>query len=514
MRGVRTQLQLLEFVWRAMRMNLGTGLRSSQSANNHPKHTVIRCRSCDTHCAVKPENESSTHPGVPGLLLFLYSAMGLAHHASAASSMAPPTPAAATRPNVVIILADDLGYGDIGAYGATRIRTPHIDALARDGLRFTHGYASANVCSPSRAGLLTGRYAIRSGLAWKVVEANDERGLPESEETLGEIAKRAGYATQYIGKWHLGNLKKYSPLNQGFDHFYGVPHSNDMPDFALYDDNREIERPVDQATLTQRYTAAAVEFIGRNVHRPFLLFVSHTSPHIPLHASPRFHGVSAAGQYGDVVEELDWSTGQIIASLRDAGVIGRTLIIFTSDNGPFFEGSTAGLKGGKGNSWEGGYRVPFIASWPDAIPSGRIVDAMIMNIDVLPTVAAALGVRPAATQIDGRNLLPLARSDSQVHDYLYFFNNEEIVALRSPSWKLVTHAYYLGSLGAFEKFDRLPGFDSPYDLLFDARGVDGEAYSLADRKPRELQQLRAELERARREFAPLRTRPADRTYPE
>jgi uncharacterized sulfatase len=226
----------------------------------------------------------------------------LAHDARAASAVAPPAQVAATRPNVVIILADDLGYGDIGAYGATRIRTPHIDALAQDGLRFTQGYASANVCSPSRVGLLTGRYAIRSGLAYKVIEANDERGLPDSEETLGEIAKRAGYATQYIGKWHPGNLHKYSPLNQGFDHFYGVPHSNDMPDFALYDDDREIERPVNQATLTQRFTTVAVEFIARNAHRPFMLFVSHTSPHIPLHASARFHGVSAAGLYGDVVE--------------------------------------------------------------------------------------------------------------------------------------------------------------------------------------------------------------------
>ena len=204
-------------------------------------------------------------------------------------------------PNIVIILTDDMGYGDIGAYGNSLIRTPHIDALASRGLLLTNGYASANVCSPSRAGLLTGRYAIRSGLAWKVVEAGDPRGLPQTEETIAELAKRAGYVTGMIGKWHLGSFPEYSPLRHGFDYFYGVPRSNDMPDFALYDGLEKIEEPVQQRTLTQRYTKAATTFVFEHAEGPFLLYVAHTSPHIPLYASEGFAGTSDAGIYGEEV---------------------------------------------------------------------------------------------------------------------------------------------------------------------------------------------------------------------
>jgi uncharacterized sulfatase len=288
-----------------------------------------------------------------------------------------------------------------------------------------------------------------------------------------------------------------------------------MPEFALYEDSRAIEQPVEQRTLTQRYTAKAVDFIARSAGRPFLLFISHTFPHIPLYASEHFHGRSAAGLYGDAVEELDWSTGEIVKALRAAGVRKNTLILLSSDNGPFFEGSTAGMKGGKGTSWEGGYRVPFIANWPAVIAPRRVTASMTMNIDVLPTIADAVGLRPTAAIIDGRSLMPLFRgAHDSPHEYLYFFNNEDIVALRSARWKLVTHAYYLGNLGAFEKFARLPGFDSSYDLLFDANGVEGESYSYADRYPDETRQLKTQLRRARGEFDPLRAHAAERTYPE
>jgi uncharacterized sulfatase len=423
--------------------------------------------------------------------------------------------AADARPNIVIILADDLGYGDIGAYGATRIRTPHIDSLAANGVRFTNGYASANVCSPSRAGLMTGRYAIRSGLAWKVVTAADTKGLPESEETLGELARRAAYRTMFIGKWHLGGFPEYLPLRHGFDEFYGVPHSNDMPKFALYERDAVIEDPVDQRSLTRRYTEQAVDFIHRHSERPFLLFVSHTFPHVPLFASDDFHGKSDAGLYGDTVEELDWSTGEILRALEDAGIADNTLVIFTSDNGPFFEGGTAGLKGGKGTTWEAGYRVPLVVSWPAVVEAGRESDAITMNIDILPTIADAIGVSPKADVVDGRNLLPLLRGEREaVHEYLYYFNNERVVGVRSQDWKYVTHAYYTGSLGAFEKFDELPGFEASYDLLLRANDPGGEAYSLADRHPDAVAALKAELERARAAFAPLRTRDLESTYPE
>jgi uncharacterized sulfatase len=438
-----------------------------------------------------------------------------AAYAAPAPTTTTPASAALRPPNVIIIVADDLGYGDIGAYGATRIRTPNIDALARSGLLATQAYASANVCSPSRAGLMTGRYAIRSGLAWKVIGAKDERGLPRSEESIADIARRAQLRTMYIGKWHLGDLQHYSPLAHGFDAFYGVPHSNDMPDFALYADDRKIESPVDQRTLTRRYTEKAVEFIRSAGSKPFLLFLAHTAPHIPLHASHDFHGRSAAGIYGDVVEELDWSTGELWAALKEQGVLEDTIVILTSDNGPFFEGSTGGLRGGKGNSWEGGYRVPFIAAWPRVISAGRTMNSMTMNIDVLPTIAEALGVPPAAKVLDGRSLMPVFRgADVSAHEFLYYFNNERVVGLRTDRWKFVTHAYYTGSLGAFERFDHLPGFDAPYDLLFDAQGQDGESYSFADRHPDVIAAMRRELARARSEFDPLRTRPLEQTYPE
>jgi uncharacterized sulfatase len=288
-----------------------------------------------------------------------------------------------------------------------------------------------------------------------------------------------------------------------------------MPGFALYDGKTVVENPAEQRTLTRRYTQKAVEFIEDRADQPFLLFVSHTFPHIPLFASEDFHGKSNAGLYGDTVEELDWSTGEIVKALEAAGLVDNTLIFFTSDNGPFFEGGTSGLKGGKGTTWEAGYRVPFIVSWPAVAEAGRVSDAIAMNIDLLPTIAAAIGVEPAAAEIDGKSLLPLLQGEeSSRHDFLFYFNNERVVGVRSQDWKYVTHSYYTGSLGAFEKFDQLPGFESSYDLLFDTRGLDGEAYSYADRYPEVLDEHKAAIERARAEFDPLRTRNLETTYPD
>lgn len=419
------------------------------------------------------------------------------------------------KPNIVIILADDLGYGDIGANGAQKIRTPHIDAIARRGVNFTQFYASANVCSPSRAGLMTGRYPIRSGLAYDVIGADDARGLPAAEETLGELARRAGYATKFIGKWHLGKFPDYLPLKHGFDEFFGVPHSNDMPAFALYDGETMIERPVDQSTLTKRYGEEAVKFIDRSEGKPFLLFVSHTMPHIPLHASEAFKGKSGAGLYGDAVEELDAGVGAIIDALKRRGLDQNTAFFITSDNGPFFEGGTGGLKGGKGSSWEAGYRAPLVVGWlKGGFRKGKR-DAIAMNIDILPTVAELVGLSPAAAVIDGRSLLGVLRGEKDgAHDYLYYFNNEEIVGVRDARWKYLTHAYYRRSLGAFEKFGQLDGFQSGYDLLFDAGEAGGEEYSYADRYPETLEELKRVLAAARAEFDPLRTHAPDKTFPE
>lgn len=417
-------------------------------------------------------------------------------------------------PNIVVILTDDLGYGDIGAYGAKRIRTPNIDKLAEQGIVFTNAYASANVCSPSRAGLMTGRYAVRSGLAWKVVGANDTHGLPESEETLGELAKRAAYNTHFVGKWHLGGFPDYLPTKHGFDRFFGVPHSNDMPGFVLYDGDELVDSKIDQSQLTRRYTESAVQFIEEQGDKPFLLFMSHTFPHIPLYASEKFAGCSDAGAYGDTIEEIDWSTGKILSALNDNGSLENTIVVFTSDNGPFFEGRTAGLKGGKGNAWDGGYRVPFILSWAARIPEARISDAITVNTDIFPTVADALDLEPQSVELDGKSLMGLFNGERQSpHEFIYLFNNERVVGVRSQDWKLVTHAYYTGSLGSFEKFDQLPGFEQPYDLLFDMRETDGEAYSVANRYPDELEAHKVALTAARKEYAAYRTRELEKTYP-
>ncbi|MBT5725888.1 MAG: sulfatase [Gammaproteobacteria bacterium] len=417
-------------------------------------------------------------------------------------------------PNIIVILTDDMGYGDIGAYGNTQIDTPHIDAIAQRGVLLTNGYASANVCTPSRAGLLTGRYAIRSGLAWKVVQAGDQRSLPASEQTMAELVKGAGYQAGMVGKWHLGSFPGSSPMHHGFDYFLGVPHSNDMPDFALYEGEEIIEYPVDQRSLTRRYTEAATSFIADSADAPFLLYVAHTFPHIPLYASSAFAGKSRAGMYGDVVQEIDWSTGEIVDELRRNNLLENTLIIFTSDNGPFFEGSTAGLKGGKGNAWEGGYRVPFIVSWPAVITGGRSLDTLAINIDILPTIAEVVDRKPRAEIIDGQSLLPALVGRSNVENrYFYYFNNEAVVGLRDAAWKFMTHAYYTTSIGAFEKFDQLPGFESSYDLLFDARALNGESYSVAEREPETVVRFKRELLEARKEFDLLRTRPAEKTYP-
>ncbi|MEZ5500998.1 MAG: sulfatase [Steroidobacteraceae bacterium] len=418
-------------------------------------------------------------------------------------------------PNVVLIVADDLGYGDIGSSGNDIIATPNLDRIARRGARFTQFYASANVCSPSRAGLLTGRYPVRSGLAWDVVHAGDEGGLPTDEITIAEILRARGYATYMVGKWHLGNAMPFWPTGQGFDHFLGVPFSNDMPGFALYQDEQVIEPNVDQATLTRRFTRAAVEFIELPREQPFFLYLAHTAPHIPLHPGAGFAGKSAAGHYGDVVQELDASTGEILRALRSAGIAENTLVIFTSDNGSWWEGRSGG-RGGKGETWDGGFRVPLLLAWPGEIKPASTVTVPAMNIDLLPTIAAAAGAAlPADRIIDGLDLLPLTgrAGASHHHEFLYFFTNEELAGIRAGRWKLLTHAFYRQSLGALENFDLLPGFAAPYALLFDISGPTGESYDLSSRYPDVAARLNGQLQAVRAEFNALRRHAPMPVYP-
>ncbi len=416
-------------------------------------------------------------------------------------------------PNIIIVLADDLGYGDLSMSGNQLIATPHLDRMAREGVRLTSFYASANVCTPSRAGLLTGRYPIRTGLAYKVIQAAHSHGLPLEEITLAELLKDKGYATAAIGKWHLGHMPDYWPTEHGFDYFYGLPYSNDMKPLALYRDSLKIEEPVDQRTLTERYTAEAIQFIEQNKDGPFLVYLPHTMPHIPLYVSGAFEGRSRAGLYGDVVETLDWSMGQLFAVLKRLDLDDNTLVIFTSDNGAWFEGSNGDWRQGKGTTWEGGYRVPFIARWPGRISPGTVSDAISMNIDILPTIAALVGAPLAPDRkIDGRNIWSLFQGSSDTpHEFLYFFDNEEIAAVRTQRWKLVVRAYYRTGLAAFDTFQEVLGFSNT--LLFDMTAPHPERYSQARDNPDVLASLEAYLTRGRSEFEPLRTRPAPKTLP-
>lgn len=352
----------------------------------------------------------------------------------------------ARTPNIIVILADDLGYGDLGSYGARLIRTPNLDEMAREGARLTSAYSSGSNCSPSRAGLLTGRYPVRSGMAHQVIFVNDTHGLPQAETTIPEMLKPLGYRTALIGKWHLGHTREHWPTEHGFDYYFGLPYSNNQSPLALYRNSDNIEEPVEQASLTERYTEETIEFIERHRQSPFFIYLAHTFPHVPLAASGRFANRSDASLYGDVIETLDWSTGAILSALKRLQLDDKTLVIFSSDNGPYQGGSTGGLRGTKGTPWEGGYRVPFIARWPGEIAAGTTSDGITMNIDVLPTIQSITGAHLSAnTDIDGRDIMPLLNgSEQSPHEKLYFFADEQIAAVRTQRWKTVLRARYRG----------------------------------------------------------------------
>ena len=371
-------------------------------------------------------------------------------------------PLSAKPPNFVVILADDLGYGDLGVYGHPSIRTPNIDRMAAEGVRLTEFYAAAPTCTPSRAALLTGRYPKRSGMV-RVIIPKEKWGLPSSEITLAGALKKAGYTTGVIGKWHLGGRKPYRPRKRGFDSFFGVLYSNDMtllpllkwPRFALLRDDQPVESPAKVKNLTQRYTGEAVRFIEENKERPFFLFLSHTMPHVPARPSDEFRGRSRFGRYGDVVEELDASTGEVLRALKENGLDEQTMVVFTSDNGPFLggvrreksekpnkrgqaRGSAGDLRGAKGTTWEGGLRVPFVARWPGTIPAGGVRGGIATMMDLFPTFLKQAGAPlPADRVIDGRDLLPYLKGDEEApHDDFYYYFRSRLFAVRSGDWKL------------------------------------------------------------------------------
>lgn len=402
---------------------------------------------------------------VPGLLIacgFLLATSGLAVE----SDSRPP--------NIILIFTDDQGYNDIGCFGSPRIRTPNLDRMAAEGMRFTDFYSANSVCSPSRAALLTGCYPTRVGIPGVLFPRHDI-GLNPEEITIAEMLREKGYATACIGKWHLGHHAKFLPTQHGFDLYFGIPYSNDMtidpgaalaPDIRLRDGvtvpdirngkpkknwvplmrgNEVIEYPCDQDTLTERYTETAIRFIQAHQHEPFFLYLPHTMPHIPLAATSRFKDQSPGGFYGDVIEEIDWSIGEILETVDGLGLSARTLIIYTSDNGPWnlkngHGGSAHPLRGFKFQTYEGGMRVPAIMRWPGVIPAGSTCGEVAATIDLLPTFARlANAAIPGDRVIDGRDILPLMRGDDGAatpHDHYFFYRGKQLESVRHGKWKL------------------------------------------------------------------------------
>jgi arylsulfatase A len=367
-------------------------------------------------------------------------------------------------PNVVLVFIDDMGYGDIGPFGASGYATPNLDRMAAEGTKFTSFYVAQAVCSASRAALLTGCYPNRIGISG-ALGPGAKHGINREETTIAEICKERGYATAIYGKWHLGHHRPFLPTRHGFDDYFGLPYSNDMwphnpeigksfPPLPLYEDEEIVDADVsadEQKLLTRQYTERAVQFIDANRERPFFLYVPHTMVHVPIFASDTFEGKSGAGLFADVVEEVDWSVGQILAALERNKLDENTLVIFTSDNGPWLSygehaGSSGGLREGKGTSWEGGVRVPCLMRWPGRVPAGRTCDEPLMTIDVLPTVAKLIGGKLPERKIDGLDasavILDQPGAKSPHEALFFYYNANDLEAVRSGPWKLVLpHAY-------------------------------------------------------------------------
>ena len=430
------------------------------------------------------------------------------------------------QPNIVLVFMDDMGYGDVGSFGHPTIRTPTLDRLAHQGQKWTNFYTAYPVCTPSRGSMLTGRYPIRIGLApthpgRRVFFPNSAGGLPESEITIAELLKQKGYATTAIGKWHLGHLPQYLPTNQGFDSYFGIPYSNDMNmpggveipwsvekffsgghdpnkwDVPLMENERIIERPANQWTITKRYTERAVQFIKENKDRPFFLYLAHSMPHTPLFASEEFFESSDAGLYGDVIEEVDWSVGRVIDTLEEQGLDDNTLVVFTSDNGPWllmrqYGGSAGRLRDGKGTTWEGGVREPTFFYWPDKVEP-EVVHDMGSTLDLLPTIASLTGITlPDDRVYDGYDLTAtLTTGAESPRDEMLFYRLSQIYAARKGPYK----AHFVTETD-FAKDTNRTEHNPP--LLFNVNEDPGENYNIASEHPDQVAEIK-ELVAAHRE---------------
>jgi arylsulfatase A-like enzyme len=456
------------------------------------------------------------------LLLTFAAMMAAGYSDAAAADQARP---AARPPNVIVIVADDQGYGDLGSYGHPTIRTPNLDRMAVEGQRWTSFYA-AHLCTPSRAQLLTGRLAIRTGLAAGVLFPDSTGGLQPSEVTIAEVLKTRGYATAAIGKWHLGVLPEYLPTSQGFDSYYGIPYTNDMDqsggelpveerlrryrdaliqDFnvPLMRNDRIVERPADQRTITRRYTDEGIAFIRAHRTQPFFLYLAHNLPHVPVFRSKEFEGKSQRGLYGDAVEEIDANVGRVIAALRELHIEQQTVVMYMSDNGPWapykdLGGSAGLLRGAKGTTWEGGVRVPAIFWWPGTIKSG-VVTGIGSELDLLPTFASLAGAKPPADRVmDGYDLSRTLREDApSPRQTLMYYAGATLSAVRRGPYKV-----------HFVIPEATAGADEPqlYNLDLDP----SEKFDVAAANPRIVAELRALAEEHKKTVVPVKNQIATR----
>jgi len=432
------------------------------------------------------------------------------------------------RPNFILIFADDLGYGDISGFGFKKspYETPHLERMAAEGTRLTSFYVPTPYCAPSRATILTGRYPFRNGVVFNPAPdaGINEVGLPASELTIATLLRNAGYATSCIGKWHLGHVPQYLPRRRGFDEYFGILYSNDMRPVQLVENEEVVEYPVVQATLTKRYTQRALDFMERccRLDRPFFLYLPHAMPHKPLAASDAFYTPETPDDlYADVIRELDWSVGRILEKVKQLGIDDNTMVVFTSDNGPWYGGSTGGLRGMKGHTWEGGLRVPMIARWPGRIPPGLVNDAVTASVDILPTLLKAADVAvPGDRKIDGRDLWPvLTSADAQSpHEAVFGMQGPNLATVRSGRWRL--HVRSPGApakrgddwvdprgpdgvtlLAPYEQarpsaYPGVPGGDGPKTMmLFDIENDPAEQHDVSAEHPDVVQRLKAIYDR-------------------
>ncbi|MBI4622181.1 MAG: sulfatase [Verrucomicrobia bacterium] len=442
-------------------------------------------------------------------------------------SPAAVSAAAQRLPNIVVIFTDDQGYADVGVFGAKGFTTPNLDRMAAEGIRFTDFHVSSAVCSASRAALLTGCYHGRVGIHG-ALGPKATHGLNPDEMTIAELVKQKGYATGMAGKWHLGRPPEFLPVRQGFDEYFGLPYSNDMwpyhpeakkgtyPPLPLIEGDTVIDpeiTPEKQRSLTTWYTERAVKFIARNKERPFFFYLAHSMPHVPLHVSDKFKGKSEQGLYGDVIMEIDWSVGEVLKALKQHGIDEHTLVIFTSDNGPWLSygnhaGSAAPLREGKGTSWEGGTRVPFIARWPGRIPAGKVQDETAMTIDLLPTLAHLTGAPLPARKIDGLNVWPLLAAEAGAKNpheaYFTWFADNQLQAVRSGEWKLLLPHTYRTLEGRPGGRDGIPAKYASLEVkqpeLYRVTRDRNEAENVAAQNPEVVRRLLAFAENARAEL--------------